>query len=288
MTPSWTAIQLTVSNREILVVPWMSKHAKFQWKVWNTNVCLCFLRETEVENLNVRNWHLKSKIILTCWIVCLKKLHSHFVSYLRLYSSEEDHIHNGAAYAILSIPCLLMPWRLKQPGHQQTRFLPNKPEYSVSSIRRVAIWYLIFSFRWDRRHSLSLVCLSAMCKKLELVSLGKLAYGCFNSLGPGRCELVIFNLISRLDILSISSEIDLGRIPQDHRIISQHYFGQWLGDVRQQAVHFPNVDPYLNHRMASSGRKVSLSPNVVQLCKIDTPWETRWHMVLPIIIWEAD
>ena len=41
-------------------------------------------------------------------------MHIHLVSYLWFYS--RDQIHNGAtlhvAYPILSIPCLLMPWRL--------------------------------------------------------------------------------------------------------------------------------------------------------------------------------
>ena len=48
-----------------------------------------------------------------------------------------------------------MPWCLKGPGHQQAWYWPNKPEYSVSNIRRVdtscwLIWknkkYAIFSF----------------------------------------------------------------------------------------------------------------------------------------------
>ena len=66
---------------------------------------------------------------------------SHFVSYLWFCSTSGDQIHNGAslyvAYPILSIPCLLMPWWRKSPGHQQEVYWPNKPEYSVSSIRRV-------------------------------------------------------------------------------------------------------------------------------------------------------
>ena len=40
-------------------------------------------------------------------------------------------------YPILSIPWLLIPWRLTEPGHQQAWFWPNKLEYSISSIRRV-------------------------------------------------------------------------------------------------------------------------------------------------------
>ena len=40
------------------------------------------------------------------------------------------------AYSILSIQCLLMPWQLKEPGHQLAWYVPSS-EYSISSIRRV-------------------------------------------------------------------------------------------------------------------------------------------------------
>ena len=68
-------------------------------------------------------------------------MHSHFISYLGLCSTEEDQIYNGAtlhvAYPILSIPCLLMLWWREEPGHHQEWYWPNKPEYSISSTRRV-------------------------------------------------------------------------------------------------------------------------------------------------------
>ena len=68
-------------------------------------------------------------------------MYSRFISYLGSYSTEEDQIDYGAklyvAYPIMSIPHLLMPCWLKEPGHQQAWYWPNKPEYSVSSIRRV-------------------------------------------------------------------------------------------------------------------------------------------------------
>ena len=71
-------------------------------------------------------------------------MHSHFVSYLGIYSTEEDQIHNGATqhvvYPIMSISCLLMLWRLKEPGHQQAWYWPPKPEYSITSIKRVNPW----------------------------------------------------------------------------------------------------------------------------------------------------
>ena len=57
--------------------------------------------------------------------------------------TEEDQIHNGVtlhvAYPILSIPCLLMLWLLKERGHKRAWYRLNKPEYSGSSIRRVKI-----------------------------------------------------------------------------------------------------------------------------------------------------
>ena len=68
-------------------------------------------------------------------------MYSHFISYLVFCSTQADQIHHRATlhfvYPILSISCLLMPWRPKVPGHQQAWYWPNKLEYSVSSIRRV-------------------------------------------------------------------------------------------------------------------------------------------------------
>ena len=62
------------------------------------------------------------------------------ISYHLEFCSTEDQIHNGTtlhvAYPILSIPCLLMPWWLKEPGHQQAWYWPSKLEYSISSIKR--------------------------------------------------------------------------------------------------------------------------------------------------------
>ena len=63
------------------------------------------------------------------------------MSCLRLCSADEVHIYHTvtlhAIYPILSISFPLMPWQLKAPGHQQAWCWPNKPEYSVFSIRRV-------------------------------------------------------------------------------------------------------------------------------------------------------
>ena len=68
----------------------------------------------------------------------------HFLSYLGMWSTEKDQIDTGATSHVakpqkpaLSISCQLMPWRLQEPRHQQAWYWPNKPEYSVTSIRRV-------------------------------------------------------------------------------------------------------------------------------------------------------
>ena len=68
-------------------------------------------------------------------------MYSHFISYLGFCSTEGDQVHNAAnlyvADPILSIPFLLMAWRLKLSGHQEEWDWPNEPEYSISGIRRV-------------------------------------------------------------------------------------------------------------------------------------------------------
>ena len=62
------------------------------------------------------------------------------------------------------------------------------------------------------------------------------------------CILIIFKLISRLDILIISGGIALRWMPQDLNIvimISQHWFFRRLGAIRQQAIAWTNVDKVL-------------------------------------------
>ena len=101
------------------------------------------------------------------WVLKIIKTRSH-LAYLGFHSTEEDQIHNRFApsqwetallcndvshwmgaglesaqymlYILYStvntMPAVLMPWRLKEPRHQQAWYWPNKPEYSISSIRR--------------------------------------------------------------------------------------------------------------------------------------------------------
>ena len=74
-----------------------------------------------------------------------------------------------------------------------------------------------------------------------------LAY--INLLAPGRCgcnlELVFFKLISRKDVFSISCEIALGECLETSLMISQHWFRNWLGAIKQQAITWANSDPNL-------------------------------------------
>ena len=102
--------------------------------------------------------HMYSYIMLSSWIYkvhysgvltlnmlnCFKdyKIGIHISYHIFLFcSTEEKQIYNGAtlhvANPILSIPSLLMPWQLKEPGHQQAWYWPNQLEQFVSSIRRV-------------------------------------------------------------------------------------------------------------------------------------------------------
>ena len=76
-----------------------------------------------------------------------------------------------------------------------------------------------------------------------------------NALNPWRngfnLKLVISKLISKIDVSIISCEITLRWMSQDLLMISQHWFKQWLGAVRQQTNIWANVDPDLCHQMSS-------------------------------------
>ena len=77
----------------------------------------------------------------------------------------------------------------------------------------------------------------------------------FNPLAPGRFEWnfrsVIIKLISVIGAWGISSEIAIRWMPfhLTWLAISQLWFRQWLGAVRQQAITWANVDPELHHHM---------------------------------------
>ena len=65
----------------------------------------------------------------------------YFEPFRRLDTRQLHEIHSRGtlhlAYPTKSTPCLLMLWRCQDTGHQQAWCWPNKPEYSVLSIRRV-------------------------------------------------------------------------------------------------------------------------------------------------------
>ena len=66
-------------------------------------------------------------------------------------------------------------------------------------------------------------------------------------------ELVIFELISRIDVLSISYKLSSGDCERAFLMICQHWFRSWLGAFRQQTITWANVDLVLCHHMASPG-----------------------------------
>ena len=87
-------------------------------------------------------------------------MHSYFISYNGLKTTE-DQIHNGAtlhvAYPILSIPCLLMPWRLKSPGYQQARYWPQNWNISLPVSDELAIRRHWFRWCWAPNHRQAII-----------------------------------------------------------------------------------------------------------------------------------
>ena len=69
-----------------------------------------------------------------------------------------------------------------------------------------------------------------------------------NSLAPGRCDPASKRAVSEhmLQINFMSTFYEIARSCECHRIclmVSQHWFRQWLGAIRQQAITWPNVEP---------------------------------------------
>ena len=61
-----------------------------------------------------------------------------------LWNRRSNSQWSTIVYPILPMQCMLMAWRLKEPGHQLAWYWPNKPEYFVSSIRRVNLFISTF------------------------------------------------------------------------------------------------------------------------------------------------
>ena len=79
-----------------------------------------------------------------------------------------------------------------------------------------------------------------------------------NSLVPEKCgnnfKSTIIEHILWIKFMSCSCETVLRWMPQNSEI-SQHRFSQWLGAIRQQAIIYVNVDPYLCRHIASLDHK---------------------------------
>ena len=72
-------------------------------------------------------------------------MYAHFVSYLGFCLTEEDQIHNGTtlhvANPILLIPCLLMLWWLKEPGHQHSAGMVLTPKAGIFRLQHQKSFY---------------------------------------------------------------------------------------------------------------------------------------------------
>ena len=99
-----------------------------------------------IEEANPR---LPKQLLTPNMLNCLEdyKIYSNFDSYLGFGLTQVDEINSGITMHVVcstqQIPCLLMFWWLEEPGHQQVRYWPPKPEYSSPCIRRVKIQWRI-------------------------------------------------------------------------------------------------------------------------------------------------
>ena len=66
-------------------------------------------------------------------------------------------------------------------------------------------------------------------------------------------KYVFFTYILQIDIMNISIYIALMWVPQNQFPISQHNFRKLRVFIRQQAITWANVDPYLSRHMVSLG-----------------------------------
>ena len=69
-------------------------------------------------------------------------------------------------------------------------------------------------------------------------------------------KLVIFKLISRIDIFGIYCELALRWMPQDFTNIKSTLVQEWLGAMRQQTITWARVDPDLCRHMAILGHNM--------------------------------
>ena len=149
-----SVVPLGIRLYKILIKIWKLLVKKIQKFTNDIGKMAAFLFRPQMVKNALATWHHKTSnfICRNCRKTCINSKHaellerlwimySHFVSYLGFCSTEEDHMHNVStlhvAYPIQPMLCLLMSWWLKSPGHQQTCYWSNKPEYSVSNISKV-------------------------------------------------------------------------------------------------------------------------------------------------------
>ena len=83
-----------------------------------------------------------------------------------------------------------------------------------------------------------------------------ICYGFLNAL-PLRDAEIFLHLTSVYELISweIPVRLVLDEWPRTPSMISQHWFRQWLGVVRHQAITWANVDPDVCRHMASLSHK---------------------------------
>ena len=88
--------------------------------------------------------NLEATYLLTCWIV-LKIIKDaftfRFISWILFNGKYQspNRVTLHVAYPQLSMPWLRISWWFMEPWHQQGWYWPDRPEYSICSIKRVAI-----------------------------------------------------------------------------------------------------------------------------------------------------
>ena len=117
-------------------------------RLWNHEIISHLIIMGEVwvaccEYCNINWWKfLVSTLNMLNWFENYKRcihISDHTLDFVQQKSPDSQTGNPTCCLSILSIPFLLMPWRLKKLGHQQSWYWPNKPEYSISSIRRAKL-----------------------------------------------------------------------------------------------------------------------------------------------------
>ena len=156
-------------------------------------------------------------------------MHSHFVSYLGFCSTEEDQIHNRTTlhipYPILSMPCLLMPWRHTEPGTGRLGIEQiSRNILSLASedclISTKSLCKLVIT-SWERNTSTLKHWLERHINAfgVEFILRNK-KYIC------------TFSRFSKTEMVQLDEICLCGR----NGFLSQHHCYGWLGDLRSQGI----------------------------------------------------